>query len=250
MNIYQLQQDLLNIFEEIEENEGELTPEIEEKLNITEESFKQKISDYTNVIKLLQADIVQIKSETDRLKSLQKSKEKTINRLEDIMVKAIDLFGDTTKAGGKYVDYGTGKVSIRKAQSVEIDEESINAFVNGYISGLTWYDMQNQLHFNIIDKEGLLNYANDHVDDEDEIKNLNFSNEDIDVINTSVDLKVPLSYLLSSEKGFELAKALIHFGQFKIKGSVDKMEVKRRAKENNTMPVFAKLVDNKSITIK
>ena len=42
-NIYQISQELLNIFDIIEENEGELTPELEEQLAITRESFNEKI---------------------------------------------------------------------------------------------------------------------------------------------------------------------------------------------------------------
>ena len=33
-NIYQIKQDLLSIFDELVENGGELTPELEEQLNI------------------------------------------------------------------------------------------------------------------------------------------------------------------------------------------------------------------------
>ena len=43
MNIWQIQQDLLDIFNELEDNGGELTPELEEKLAVTQEDFKNKI---------------------------------------------------------------------------------------------------------------------------------------------------------------------------------------------------------------
>ena len=39
MNIYQIKTELLDIFDQIEENEGELTPELEEQLAITQEDF-------------------------------------------------------------------------------------------------------------------------------------------------------------------------------------------------------------------
>ena len=116
-SIYNIQQDLLEIFDQIEANEGEITPELEEQLNITQEQFKSKIKDYSNVIKMLETDIAAIKEEKARLSDLQKSKEKNIERLKKIMVEAIENFGDTTKTGGKYVDYGTGKVSVRNERT-------------------------------------------------------------------------------------------------------------------------------------
>ena len=42
MNIWQIQQELLDIFNELEENGGELTSELEDKLNITQSEFKNK----------------------------------------------------------------------------------------------------------------------------------------------------------------------------------------------------------------
>ena len=49
-NIYNIQQNLLSIFEQIEENEGELTPELELALQINQANFKNKVRDYTKVI--------------------------------------------------------------------------------------------------------------------------------------------------------------------------------------------------------
>ena len=64
-NIYQISQELLAIFDELEENGGELTPELEEQLNITREEFKDKIKSYSNVVKMLENDIVDIKENYD-----------------------------------------------------------------------------------------------------------------------------------------------------------------------------------------
>lgn len=63
MNIYQIKQELISIFDELEENGGELTPELEEQLEISQEAFRDKIESYTNVIKLLECDIQGIKLE-------------------------------------------------------------------------------------------------------------------------------------------------------------------------------------------
>ena len=144
-NIYQIKQELLSIFDELEENGGELTPELKEQLNITQEEFRDKIESYSNAVKMLENDIIGIKAEKARLNDLQKSKEKTIERLKKIMIDAVELFGDTTKSGSKYLDYGTGKVSIRNTQVVEVEEDITDRFVNRFLTCLRWYQQNNQL---------------------------------------------------------------------------------------------------------
>lgn len=249
-NIYQIKQELLDIFDEIEENGGELTPELEEQLAITQDSFKDKVKDYTNVIKTLQNDIVDIKAEKARLNDLQKSKEKTIDRLKTILVEAIEMFGDTSKTGGKFVDYGTGKVSIRNTQVVEVEEDVTDRFVSRVLSCLRWYQQNNQL--DTITTADVLDYCNSKSPDEetngDEITIL--SKEDIAQIKANIDLDISVNDLLTTESGMKLAKALAEYSVFTCKAKVSKTDIKANAKENHTMPVFAKLVDNQILTIK
>lgn len=249
-NIFQIKQEFLAIFDELEENGGELTPELEEQLNITQDSFKEKVKDYINGIKTLQNDIVDIKAEKARLNDLQKSKEKTIDRLKEIIVDAIELFGDTTKSGSKFLDYGTGKVTIRTTEAVETSEEAINRFANRYITGLRWYRELNQLDNHIVSAEELLNFANTKSPNEEDEVVIPFALDDLQYIKTSINADVALDELLSSEKGFNLAKALIEYGIFNITAKADKVAIKKDAKEKHTMPVYANLVQNKSVIIK
>ena len=249
-NIFNIKQELLAIFDELEENEGELTPELEEQLNIKQEEFRDKIKSYSNVVKMLENDIVDIKAEKARLNDLQKSKEKTIERLKKIMIDAVELFGDTTKSGSKYLDFGTGKVSIRNTQVVEVEEDVTDRFVNRALSCLRWYQQNNQL--DTITTADVLDYCNSKSPDEetngDEITIL--SKEDIAQIKANIDLDISVNDLLTTESGMKLAKALAEYSVFTCKAKVSKTDIKANAKENHTMPVFAKLVDNQTLTIK
>lgn len=252
-NIYNIQQSLFSIFDELEENGGEFTPELEEQLNITQEQFKSKIKDYSNVIKMLESDITAIKEEKARLSDLQKSKEKNIERLKKIMVEAIENFGDTTKAGGKYVDYGTGKVSVRNSQAVEVEEDSVNRFVNRLITSLKWYNENNQLHNGLVDPNDVIAFANSKTQEEenDDVEVDVYDAKDTENLAISVDLDINIPTLLTTEKGINLAKALLDYNIFSIKAKADKKGIKDEAKsEQHYMPVFAKLVTNKSISIK
>ena len=251
-NIYNIQQSLFSIFDELEENGGEFTPELEEQLNITQEQFKS-IKDYSNVIKMLESDITAIKEEKARLSDLQKSKEKNIERLKKIMVEAIENFGDTTKAGGKYVDYGTGKVSVRNSQAIEVEEDSVNRFVNRLITSLKWYNENNQLHNGLVNPIDVIAFANSKTQEEedDNVEVDVYDAKDTENLAISVDLDINIPTLLTTEKGINLAKALLDYNIFSIKAKADKKGIKDEAKsEQHYMPVFAKLVTNKSISIK
>ena len=247
-NIYQISQELLGILDELEENGGELTPELEEKLNITQEEFRDKIKSYTDVIKMLENDIVDIKAEKARLNDLQKSKEKTIERLKKIMIDAVELFGVTTKSGSKYLDYGTGKVSIRNTQVVEVEEDITDRFVNRFLTCLRWYQQNNQL--DTITSSDVLEYCNSKSSDEEDEEITILSEDDIAQIKADINLDIPISELLTTERGMKLAKALADYSVFTCKSKISKTDIKANAKENNIMPAFAKLVNNQTLTIK
>lgn len=252
-NIFNIQNDLIAIFNEIEENDGELTPKLEEQLNITQEEFREKIKSYSGIIKMLENDINEIKAERDRLYNLQKSKDKAINRLKKIIIEAVDKFGDTTKAGGKYVDYGIGKVSIRNTKAVEVEEDSINRFVNRFMVCLKWHSENNQLDSSLINPQDVIDYVNTKSPiEEDSNEEINkFTMKDIEYLDASIDFGINFKDLISTKKGIDLLRALLNYNVFDIKAKADKREIKESAaSDNHFMPVYAKIVNNKSITIR
>ena len=126
MNLYQIEQDLLELYAQVEENGGEITPEIEEKLNITQENFTNKLENYTRFVKVLEGDIALMDSEVERIKKLKQTKENLIDRLELSMLNALKLFGnkDPKKDIWRF-DLITFKLSTRQSQSVEILDETV-----------------------------------------------------------------------------------------------------------------------------
>lgn len=252
-NIYNIQQDLLAIFDAIEDNEGEITPELAEVLSIKQEEFKDKIKDYTSVIKMLESDVTSIKEERERLYELQKSKEKTIDRLKKIIIEAVDNFGNTTKTGGKFVDYGTGKVSVRNTQSVDVDASAVDRFVNRFITCFKWYSENNQLNTFLVNSDDILNWINTRspIEESQDIEVDKFDIKDINRLSADIDLNVNLETLMSTNEGINLLDALLKYNVFNIRAKVDKTGIKNDAKgEEHFMPVYAKLNNNKSLTIK
>lgn len=251
-SIFNIQQDLYSIFDSIEENEGEITPELEKALTIKREEFSTKIQGYVAFIKQLELDNKGIKEEIARLKDLQKSKEKTIDNLKKIMAMAIDAFGDTNKSGTKFLDYGTGKVSIRKSDSIEVDEEGTKQFVNRFFRYFNWLHFTNTANQQELDVKDVIDFCNKNKqDDEEDIVETNYTDDDLTNLQANLDFKVNLKDLITNPNGLKLINSLLDYKVLAtIKPSVDKTEVKKEVKSNGEIPTFAKYVIKDNVIIK
>ena len=251
-SIFNIQQDLYSIFDSIEENEGEITPELEKALTIKREEFSTKIQGYVAFIKQLELDNKGIKEEIARLKDLQKSKEKTIDNLKKIMAIAINAFGDTNKSGTKFLDYGTGKVSIRKSDSIEVDEEGTKQFVNRFFRYFNWLHFTNTADQQELDVKDIIDFCNKNKqDDEEDIVETNYTDDDLTNLQANLDFKVNLKDLITNPNGLKLINSLLDYKVLAtIKPSVDKTEVKKEVKSNGEIPTFAKYVIKDNVIIK
>lgn len=231
-NIFNISQDILNVYQELEENGGELTEELEAKLSVSEADFKSKVKSYTDVIKSVNADVKLIDEEIDRLKKIKESKNKAIARLEKVIIWAVDMFGEQTKSGGKYIDYTTGKVSIRNTEKVEVDDEFAEDAVNQFMQ---------QIRDMAFTKEINDNDIKDIVTIPDEV---------IDGVTAKLQVNVPLKDFYG-QAGDILRSLLTYNKDFKYSADVNKTELKGKLKENpEAYPMLAHLVPNKTLTIK
>lgn len=73
-SIYNITAELEDIFLELEENGGELTPELEERLAITQDNLKEKLNNYRKAYTMLNLDAESCKKEEQRLAVLRKTK--------------------------------------------------------------------------------------------------------------------------------------------------------------------------------
>ena len=112
-SLYQITADQLELFNQIDELEGELTPELEESIKINADNFETKARGYIWMIKKLESDNVTISHELERLQRIEKRNDKLIDRLKESMKMALEIFGESKK-----ID--TFTLSLRKSKSVEI----------------------------------------------------------------------------------------------------------------------------------
>lgn len=243
MNIFEIQNDLLNIFQNIEDNDGEITPEMEEQLAITQENFSNKLKSYADVVKLRKNEINLIDDEIKRLNEVKKSKKSLIDRLNKIITEAVIKFGNETKSGGNFFDYGTGKISIRNTKKVETNDTLSNILANNLFAKLGFMSFSNLLECtDSVDKESILKDFNaEHVSQVTE--------NDLKATKANISFDVSLDSILSGE-GYDFIKSLIkHSGllNYKLKANVDKTLIK-----NNSDATFnvGTIVDNKTVQFK
>jgi hypothetical protein len=251
-NIFEISNKLLNIFNELEENGGELTEELEQELNVTESDFKDKIQSYVNVIKLIDSDVCVIDDEIARLNDLKRRKNKTIDRLKSIVIYAIENFGETTKSGGKYIEYPTGKVSVRNTKKVNVHTESVNDIVKFIDDKIRFDKFANTLdEKEEIDKEELLKELTSFtLHDKDDIKPCSYelNDDELHRIKANVSISVPLDELIKDK--FPLIKQIANTCTFDIKGEVSKSEIKKDLNNGTDLHNVGNIENNKSLIIK
>lgn len=91
--LYTIEQEYIELAEQIEQAEGELTPELETALAITEGELQTKAVGYGFIIKEAEGNIAIIDAEIKRLTALKKSEQSKVDRLKDSISKAMQLFG-------------------------------------------------------------------------------------------------------------------------------------------------------------
>lgn len=245
MNIFQISKDLQDIFAELEENDGELTDELEQKLAVSQADFKAKVKNYGEVIKQAEADIKLADEEIARLKAVKESKNKAIDRLKSVIVWAITMYGDTTKSGGKYIDYGTGKISIRNTEKVEVDTDRADTVVKDAISYIRLLNFTKELDIA------------DRIDKQECIKSIiaesgtNISVDEFDNIPANFSFDLKLKDLLEGEGLVFLQQIFKVANNIKTKSNVSKTALKEvLLDDTKDISGLAKLVENKTVSIK
>lgn len=116
-NLFNINAELYEVYNEIENNGGEMTPELEATLEITEAERLTKGEGYVYVIKQLRSQSDMIKSEIKRLQELAKRYENSADTLADTLLQSVVAHGQIKTA---FVT-----ISSRKSKSVTITDESL-----------------------------------------------------------------------------------------------------------------------------
>ena len=126
MNLYNIKSEYLQIAQELAE--GELTPELEQALMITEANLQEKAINYGYVIKNFESEVDIIEEEIKRLNALKKARINAVEKLKTNISDAMQLFGILE------VKAPTFKMNFRKSESVEIYEGLSQEYITEKIS--------------------------------------------------------------------------------------------------------------------
>ena len=115
-SLYEIENNYLELIEQVIENDGELTPEMEQALEISKQDLEVKSIAYVQVIKTTEAYISGIDAEIKRLQALKKQNESLVDRLKSNLLNAVNVFGAFTS--------GFHKFGTRKSTSVNVTIEA------------------------------------------------------------------------------------------------------------------------------
>lgn len=129
-SLYTIEAELSAIFEELEDNGGEFTEDIEKRLTITEEKFKEKVNSYCEAISIFNEFVNNAKCEKKRINELQKSRENIVEKLKNRILYAVLAYGKEGKTGNKTCELPTRKLYTKTTKSIEIVEDRVNNLLN------------------------------------------------------------------------------------------------------------------------
>lgn len=121
-SLYDINTSQRELMLEIENLEGEITPEMEQQLEITESQLQQKSVAYLEVIRKKESFTFLIDNEIKRLNALKKQNNNVITRLNENLLQAVKTFG--------VYEVGTNKFGTRKSSQVIV--EDINSLPEKY----------------------------------------------------------------------------------------------------------------------
>jgi hypothetical protein len=118
-NIFQIQRRYLELLQQIEDAEGEITPEIDQALQFTEQQMHEAAVNVGMIIKALEYNKDNIDAEIKRLTNLKHKTEKSKELLKNRLSTSMQQFGI------EKVSSPTLSISFRKSRFVEITNEAV-----------------------------------------------------------------------------------------------------------------------------
>lgn len=198
-SLYNIEQELLDIFETVENNEGEITDEQLELLAIKEEELKDKLESYCKAISIWSSDADCCKNEKKRINSVQKTYENRIERLKKVMLNAVQMFGQTGKTN-KFIELSTVKLFTRSSKSIDVNENRVDLLIDGYTKLISELNSQGILYTGEdVDLQGIIDIINANLKAELGDDFVPFTVFDLHSLKVDVVSSVTLASLLTKE---------------------------------------------------
>lgn len=251
-SLYNISEDILRIFDEVESNDGEITDEQYDALCIKQEELKTKLDAYVKAIKSWEIDEKALKDEKKRFNDRQNVFKNRIERLKKAALDAVLTFGEHGKSN-MFIELPTCRLFSRSSQSIEVDENRIRIFMEEferYVRELV--DAEVLYSGKDVDLQGILDAinANCKAVQGDDFKEF--------TIADLLTIKINISQTASVYELFKTGNALRLYGtepiHTKIEECTTKEDWKNSIESSNTFstepPTMAKIVINNSLQIR
>ena len=254
MNIFNISRELEDIFLQIEENGGEITPELEERLAITEDKLHDKLDSYRRVYSKFVSDAKTCKEEEIRIAKLRKSKEAQAEELKDTMLTAVQQFGALGKSGNRLINLPDAKLYTKSSACTEVDLNRSSILMQIFLDiyHTAW-------------EQDTLDPQYGRMSDSELLKRINlklielYPNEEVVpfTIDDLYSLKINFSFnyslvQLNNPASFSLLQAWFDNAedtQNSISADVSKTDIKNRIKDGQDLTI-ANVVEHDSLIIK
>lgn len=131
-SLYQISDEILSIFNIIEQNDGEMTDELSNLLAVKEDELSKKLNDYVKALQVWKSDIDACKQEEKRIKEVRNKYNNRIEKLKENMLTAVKMFGKEG-ATNKFIELPTCRIFTRNSKSIEVDEGRINLMIQEFM---------------------------------------------------------------------------------------------------------------------
>lgn len=251
-SLYQISEDILRIFNDVESSEGEITDEQYNVLCIKQEELKEKLNNYVKAIKSWEVDEKALKDEKKRFNDRQNVYKNRIERLKAAALQAVLTFGEHGDSN-MFIELPNFRLFSRSSKSIEVDESRVRIFMEEferYIRELV--DAGILYAGKDVDLQGILNCINANI--------RATHGEDFEpfTINDLIAMKINISQTASVYSLFKSGMALNLYGKEPLHTHMENVTSKDDWKTiiesskiaNTSAPTIAKIVTNQSLQIR
>lgn len=252
-SLYNISSEILRIFENVENNEGEITDEEYNSLVIKQEELKTKLDCYVKAVKEFNASAAFCKTEKKSINDRKKVYENRVLRLKKAMLDAVNNFGEFGK-NNKFIELESCRLYTKASISVNVDEDRVNLFMTHFekflrevVNGDVLYTGED------VDLQGILDVINTNIKAEQEYGFVPFTLNDLTTFKIGIKSTATIYELFRSHKD-----AILEYAHNPFTSEISNETAKEDWKtiitvadeQGTAKPTMAELVKNESLIIK
>lgn len=252
-SLYNISSEILRIFENVENNEGEITDEEYNSLVIKQEELKTKLDCYVKAVKEFNASAAFCKTEKKSIDDRKKIYENRVLRLKKAMLDAVNNFGELGK-NNKFIELESCRLYTKASTAVNVDEDRVNLFMTHFekflreiVNGDVLYTGED------VDLQGILDVINTNIKAEQECGFVPFTLNDLTTFKIGIKSTATIYELFRSHKD-----AILEYAHNPFTSEISNETAKEDWKtiitvadeQGTAKPTMAELVRNESLIIK